>query len=117
MAWFALARVVFVAAVAYAAAVLQPLPLNLSANVAFALVLAASVVFFESRLAETPLTRLLGALIGCAIALGIARAISAGPFLADSGARRRTLLHSFVPLALPYLRVVLGGKPGDVPRP
>src|ERR1700732_1533868 len=59
MAWFALARVVFVAAVAYAAAVLQPLPLNLAANVAFALVLAASVVFFESRLAETPVTRLL----------------------------------------------------------
>jgi uncharacterized protein YacL len=113
MAWFALARVVFVAAVAYAAAVLQPLPLNLAANVAFALVLAASVVFFESRLAETAVTRLLGALIGCAIGLGIARAIGAGLFWADAGDRRVAFLHSFVLIVLPYLGLVLGGKHGE----
>src|SRR6266852_7488244 len=113
MAWFALARVVFVAAVAYAAAVLQPLPLNLSANVAFALVLAASVVFFESRLAETAVTRLLGALIGCAIGLGIARAIGAGLFWADAGDRRVAFLHSFVLIVLPYLGLVIGGKHGE----
>ena len=41
MAWFALARVLFVVAVAYAAALLQPLPVGLPANVVFALVLAA----------------------------------------------------------------------------
>src|SRR6266851_2858921 len=113
MAWFALARVVFVAAVAYAAAVLQPLPLNLSANVAFALVLAASVVFFESRLAETAVTRLLGALIGCANGLGIARAIGAGLFWADAGDRRVAFLHSFVLIVLPYLGLVIGGKHGE----
>src|SRR5260370_20066365 len=113
MAWFALARVVFVAAVAYAAAVLQPLPLNLSATVAFALVLAASVVFFESRLRETAVTRLLGALIGCAIGLGIARAIGAGLFWADAGDRRVAFLHSFVIIVLPYLGLVLGGKHGE----
>src|SRR6266852_1062024 len=113
MAWFALARVVFVAAVAYAAAVLQPLPLNLSANVAFALVLAASVVFFESRLAETAVTRLLGALIGCAIGLGIARAIGAGLFWADTGDRRVEFLDSFILIVLPYLGLVVGGKHGE----
>src|ERR1700737_211948 len=113
MAWFALARVVFVAAVAYAAAVLQPLPLNLPANVAFALVLAASVVIFESRLGETAVTRLLGALIGCAIGLGIARAIGAGLFWADAGDRRVAFLHSFVLIVLPYLGLVLGGKHGE----
>ena len=55
MAWFALARVLFVAAVAYAAALLQPLPVGVPSNVAFALVLAALVVLFESRLRETSL--------------------------------------------------------------
>jgi uncharacterized protein YacL len=113
MAWFALARVVFVAAVAYAAAVLQPLPFSPPANVAFALVLAAFVVFFESRLAETAVTRLLGALIGCAIGLGIARAIGAGLFWADAGDRRVAFLHSFVLIVLPYLGLVLGGKHGE----
>src|SRR5260370_702385 len=44
MAWFALARVLFFAAVAYSAAALQPLPIGLSANLGFALVLGTLVV-------------------------------------------------------------------------
>src|SRR5260221_8078135 len=89
MAWFALARVLFIAAVAYAGAVLQPLPVGLPVNVGFALVLAALVVLFESRLRETAVTRVLGALIGATIGLFIARAIGSGLFWADSGDRRR----------------------------
>ncbi len=113
MAWFALARVLFVAAVAYSAAILLPLPVGLPANVGFALALAALVVFFESRLRETAVTRVLGALIGCAIGLAIARAIGAGLFWADSGDRRVAFLHSFVLIVLPYLGLVLGGKHGE----
>ena len=113
MAWFALARVAFVAAVAYAATMLQPLPVGLPANVAFALVLAALGVLFESRLRETAITRVLGALIGCAIGLGIAHAIVTGLFWADSGDRRVEFLHSFTLLVLPYLGLVLGGKHGE----
>ncbi|HEX7136275.1 MAG TPA: PIN domain-containing protein [Vicinamibacterales bacterium] len=113
MAWFVLARALFVAAVAYAAAVLHPLPVALPANLAFALVLAALVVLFESRLGETAVTRVLGALIGCAIGLGIARAIGAGLFWADSGDRKVEFLHSFVLLVLPYLGLVLGAKHGE----
>jgi hypothetical protein len=64
MAWFALARVLFVVAVAYAAAFLQPLPVGVPANVGFALVLAALVVAFERGLRETAVTRIFGALIG-----------------------------------------------------
>src|SRR5471032_1949649 len=109
MAWFALARVLFVAAVAYAAALLRPLPFDASFNVAFALVLAALVVLFESRLRETAVTRVLGALIGCAIGLGIARTIGAGLFWADSGDRRVEFLHSFILIVLPYLGLVIGG--------
>jgi uncharacterized protein YacL len=113
MAWFALARVLFVAAVAYAAGLLQPLPLGLPLNVLFALVLAALVVFFESRLRETAITRILGALMGCGIGLAIAHAIGSGLFWADSGDRRVEFLHSFVLIVLPYLGLVLGGKHGE----
>jgi uncharacterized protein YacL len=113
MAWFALARVLFVAVVAYAAAILNPLPFNLAVNVAFALVLSGLVVFFESRLRETAVTRVLGSLIGCVIGLGIARAIGAGLFWADSGDRRVEFLHSFVLIVLPYIGLMLGAKHGE----
>src|SRR5947208_1051373 len=113
MAWFALARVLFVAAVAYSAAILLPLPVGLPANVGFALALAAMAVLFESRLRETAVTRVLGALIGCAIGLGIAHAIVTSLFWADSGDRRVEFLHSFTLIVLPYLGLVLGGKHGE----
>jgi uncharacterized protein YacL len=113
MPWFALARVLFVAAVAYAGAVLRPLPVSSGINVAFALGLALLVVLFESRLRETAVTRIFGALLGCAIGLALARTIASGLFWADSGDRRVEFLHSFVLIVLPYLGLVLGGKHGE----
>jgi uncharacterized protein YacL len=113
MAWFALARVVFVAVVAYAAAVLQPLPYGLPANLAFALALSAVVVLFESRLVETTASRVIGAIVGFTIGLGLARTIGAGLFWADPGDRRVEFLHSFVLIGLPYLGLVLGGTHGE----
>jgi len=113
MAWFTLARVLFIAAVAYAAAILEPLTLGIPANILFALSLAALVVFFESRLRDIPITRVLGALIGCAIGLAIAHAIVTGLFWADNGNRRVEFLHSFTLIVLPYLGLVLGGKHGE----
>jgi hypothetical protein len=68
MAWFALARFVIVAAVAYAAALLRPLPIGLVPNVVFAAVLGGLVVAFEREVRETAPSRILGALIGCATA-------------------------------------------------
>jgi uncharacterized protein YacL len=113
MAWFALGRMFFVAVVAYAAAILQPLSVGLPANVGFGLALAALVVLLESRLRETAVTRVFGALIGCAIGLGIAHLITSGLFWADNGDRRVEFLHSFVLIVLPYLGLVLGGKQGE----
>src|SRR5229473_1508172 len=113
MAWFALARVLFVATVAYSAAILLPLPVGLPANVGFALALAGLVVLFESRLRETAVTRVLGALIGCAIGLAIARAVSAGLFWTDTGDRRVEFMHSFILIVLPYLGLVIGEKYGE----
>jgi len=113
MAWFLFARALFAAAVAYAAALLQPFPVGLPANIVVALLLAALVVFFESRLRETAITRVLGALIGCAIGLVIAHLIVTGLFWADNGDRRVEFLHSFTLIVLPYLGLVLGGKHGE----
>ena len=113
MTWFALGRVLFVLTVAYSAAILQPLPFGAAANVAFALTLAAGVVLFESRLRETAITRILGAMIGCAIGLAIARAIVSGLFWADSGNARVKFLHSFTLIVLPYIGLVLGAKHGE----
>ena len=53
MAWFALARILLVAAVACAAALLRPLPVTMPANVAFALALAALVLRLGSVLQTT----------------------------------------------------------------
>src|SRR5579864_3218490 len=113
MAWFALARLMFVAAVAYAAAILRPFPFGPVVNISFALGLAALVVLLESRLRETAVTRVLGALIGCAIGLAIAHGIVTGLFWADNGDRRVEFLHSFSLIVLPYLGLVLGAKHGE----
>ena len=113
MAWFVLARVLFIAVVAYAAALLRPLAYGAPLNVGFALLLAGLVVLFESRLRETAVTRVLGALLGCAIGLLIARAITAGLFWADSADARIKFLDSFILIVLPYLGLVVGGKHGE----
>src|SRR4051812_21871493 len=106
MAWFALVRVLIVAAVAYVAALLQPLPLGLAANVAFALVLTAVVIAFEGQLREMAPSRMLGALLGSVIGLAIARAIESGLFWTDAGDRKIEFLHSFLLIVLPYLGLV-----------
>ena len=113
MAWFVLARVLIVAAVAYSAALLQPLPVGLIANIAFAIVLSGLVVAFETRVREIAPSRVLGALLGCAIGLAIARAIESGLFFADSTDRKVEFLHSFLLIVLPYLGLMLGAKNGE----
>jgi uncharacterized protein YacL len=113
MAWYTLARLLFVGAVAYAGTVLQPLPASVAANFVFALVLSALAVFFERRLREIAPSRILGALIGCIIGLFIARTIGGGLFWVDPDDPRIEFLDSFILLALPYLGLVVGAKQGE----
>ncbi|HZP47213.1 MAG TPA: PIN domain-containing protein [Vicinamibacterales bacterium] len=113
MAWFAFGRVLFVGTVAYTAALLQPFPFGPAVNLGVALALAAAVVVFESRLRETAVTRILGAMLGCAIGLTIARTIVSGLFWANNGDSRVEFLHSFTLIVLPYLGLVLGAKHGE----
>jgi uncharacterized protein YacL len=113
MPWFALARIVVVGAVAYAAAALQPLPFGIVVNTAFAVMLAALVVLFETRLRETQVTRLLGALIGFIIGIAIARAIEAGFFWLNTANQIVEFFDSFLLIVLPYLGLMLGVKHGE----
>ena len=113
MAWFMLARVLIVAAVAYSAALLQPLPVGLIANIAFAVVLSGLVVAFETRVREIAPSRVLGASLGCAVGLAIARAIESGLFFADSADPKVEFLHAFLLIVLPYFGLMLGAKHGE----
>jgi uncharacterized protein YacL len=113
MSWFVLARVVFIAAVTYAAAVIQPLSIGLTANVAFGLALAAAAIVFETHLRDTAATRLLGAILGAIVGLVMAGTIEAAMFWADATDKRVEFLHSFLLLALPYLGLIIGGTQGE----
>jgi uncharacterized protein YacL len=114
MAWSALGRGLIVAAVAYSAALLQPVPFGgVAGNVAFALVLAGIVVVVERWLLLTSSSRLFAALIGSAIGLGIARAIEAGLFWTNGGDRRVEFLNLFLLIVLPYLGLSLGARRGE----
>ena len=113
MAWFALARVLFVAAVGYSAHQLQPLGPNALLNVAFGSVLGLLIVVLELRLKATPVTHMIGALLGGAIGLLAAKTIGAALYWANLGNERVVFLHSVILLALPYLGLVIGARRGD----
>src|SRR5262245_38436415 len=113
MPWFALARVVVVGAVSYSAPALQPRPFGVVVNTAFAVVLAALVVLFETRLRETQVTRLLGGLIGFITGIAIARAIEAGFFWLNAANGVVEFFNSFLLIVLPYLGLMLGVKHGE----
>jgi uncharacterized protein YacL len=113
MAWFLLARILFVVTVVVSAAVLRPIQSDMWVNVAFAIGVAALVLVFEARVRETAVTHLLGALIGGGIGLGIAKTIGAALFWANTADPRVVFLHSLILIVLPYLGVVIGGRNGE----
>jgi uncharacterized protein YacL len=114
MSWAALGRVIVIGAVAVSAALLQPFPeLGLALNIVLAAVLGVMVTAVENWLRQTASSRLLGAILGCAVGLGLARAIEAGLFWADTGDRRMEFLNLFLLITLPYLGLMLGARRGE----
>jgi uncharacterized protein YacL len=115
MAWFILARIVFIAAVAYSAFLLHPLGAGSDPvfNIAFGAGLAAASVTFEWQLRNTAVTRMLGAFIGGAAGLVLAKGISTALFWIDHGDVRVAFLHSFILLVFPYLGLVIGAQRGE----
>jgi hypothetical protein len=72
MAWFFLARALFVIAVTYAAVLMRPFSPLFAANLVVGVGLGLVMVAVETRLRTAEVTDLLGALIGGAIGLGLA---------------------------------------------
>jgi len=114
MAWYILARAVFVAAVGYSAFQVPPFSgVGLVPNVLFGVVLAALIVVLEMRLRTAPVTHVLGALLGGAIGLGAAKVLGDALYWANLGDDRVVFLHSLILLALPYLGLVMGARKGE----
>jgi uncharacterized protein YacL len=113
MTWFVLARVLLVFAVAGTALVVAPFHEHWAINGVVGLVLAASIILIETRLRETPVSNVLGAVLGGIVGLGVGKTIGAAPFWASSGDRRIAFLHSVLLVGLPYLGMVLGGRRGE----
>ena len=113
MAWFIIARLAFIGAVAYSAFMLKPLGSDPVLNVSFGIALAVVSVVFEWQLRHTAVTHMLGAFIGGAAGLLLAKGISAALFWIDHGDQRVAFLHSFILLVFPYLGLVVGGRKGE----
>ena len=117
MAWFLLARLLFVGAVGYSAHQVHPLPGGPNVNTFFGAVLGLAIVGFEIRLKNSSVPHMLGALIGGAIGLGAAYTIGAALYWANLSNGRVVFLHSIILLTLPYLGLVIGGRKGDSLKP
>ena len=113
MAWYLLARVLFVLAVTYAALLVRPFSPSFWLNAGCGVALGLLIVIVETRLRSAEVSDLLGALIGGAIGLGLAKTIGAALFWADTGDPRVVFLHSFILLVFPYLGIVMGARKGE----
>ncbi len=113
MAWFVLARALFIGAVAYSAVALRPLGDVLLLNLGFGALLAILVVIFEWRLRTTSVTHMLGAMLGGAVGLLVARVFGAALFWANPGDHRVAFLHAFILLVFPYVGLLVGGRKGE----
>src|SRR5688572_13294723 len=113
MAWFVLARLLFIAAVGYSAYQLQPLSGGALPNLEFGTVMGALIVALEMRLKDISVTHMLGALLGGAIGLAAAKTLGAALYWANLGDGRVVFLHSLILLGLPYLGLVMGARKGE----
>src|SRR4051812_32831579 len=113
MPWHLVTRGLFIATVAWAAALTRPFHPSMAVNLAVGVGLGALIVVIETRLRSTEVTDLLGALIGGAIGLGLSKTIGAALFWANTSDRRVVFLHSFILLVFPYLGIVMGARKGE----
>ena len=113
MAWFILARLAFIAAVSVSAVMLRPLGADVLSNIALGAGLAVLAVGFEWLLRDTAVTHMLGAFLGGAVGLLLAKGISEALFWIDHGDQRVAFMHSFILLVFPYIGAVVGGRKGE----
>ncbi len=117
MLWFIVVRALFILAVAYAAVLTRPFSPALLLNVTAGGAIGLLIILIESRLRSAEVTDLLGALIGGAIGLGLAKTIGAALFWADRSDPRVMFLHSVILLIFPYLGIVIGARKAEWLQP
>jgi len=117
MAWFVLARLLFVATLACSAFLLHPLPLPPFANLLFGALLGGLVLAGERGVRGIAPTRLLGALVGGLLGLVAARAVRAALIGTDGAAAWVPFLHSALALTLGYLGVAVGAAHAEWLQP
>ena len=113
MAWFIFVRLAFVGAVAYSAFMLRPLGADTLINVGLGLGLGVLSVGLEWQLRNTPVTQLIGAFLGGAVGLLLAKGISEALFWIDHRDQRVAFLHSFILLLFPYVGLIVGARKGE----
>lgn len=113
MLWFMAARVLFVSSVAAVASWLRPFSPIFAFDLAAGLLIGFLFVALESTIRETPVPKMLGALIGGTVGLVIARTIGASLFWIDVEDPRLAFLHVVILLGFPYVGLVVGGRLGD----
>jgi len=112
MAGFLLARIIFVAIVVYSSTVIRPIDGSIGSGV-LGLFVAIVIVAAETRLRDTAVTSLLGALLGFGVGLTIAKAIGEALFWANTAEPRVQFLHGLIIVVLPYLGLMLGARKGE----
>jgi len=113
MAWFLLARILFVGGLVWTAGIFRPVEGDLPANLAVGAVIGLLGVLLEWRLRETPVTRTLGAVVGGTFGLLLALVVDVALGSLDGQQHRVGFLQGVVLLAFPYLGLVLGGRHGE----
>ena len=113
MAWFIFVRLAFVGAVASSAFMLRPLGDDPLTNLALGVGVAVLAVGLEWQLRGTPVTQLLGAFLGGAVGLLLAKGLSEALFWIDHRDSRVAFLHSFILLLFPYFGLILGARKGE----
>ena len=113
MRWEVIAKLGFVAIVAYCAMVLHPLGEVPLINIVIGAGIAVVIIFLGDRLRQTPLANVIGAIIGGTAGLLLARLIGDAHFWANAADPRVIFLHTLILLVLPYIGLVLGAKSGE----
>ena len=115
MTWHLIVAVLFVLAVTYAAVLTRPFTADALARTSCsAALLGLLIVGVETRLRTAEVTDLLGALIGGAIGLGLAKTIGAALFWADTERSARRLPAQLHPArASRTSGIVMGARKGE----
>lgn len=113
MRWSVVARLSFVLGIAYCAYRLRPLGGGPLPNLALAVVISGLIIYVEDRLRHTALSNVVGALLGGAAGLLVARVLGAALFWAGADDPRVVFLHTLILLVIPYIGLVIGAKSGE----